>query len=267
MSKALEPHFNILVGTNNADEITGGPGRDLVLGRGGDDVIDGGDGRDQLVGDAGDDRIFGGAGSDDLIGFDGDDQLSGGRGSDRLFGGVGSDMLFGNEGSDMLAGGAGQDTLTGGKGKDSFVFDVDPFFEGAPAPVVPTGLSGLNLPDVITDFKIGCDSFLFDADVFGVDELRFASGVTAELAGDANVIVQRDPFANAASAALALADNDAVTADEGFFIYFNTTLGIHRLVYSEDLSDGGDFSVLANLTNQTDVAALAAYAAGDFLLA
>jgi hypothetical protein len=39
------------------------------------------------------------------------------------------------------------------------------------------------------------------------------------------------------------------------------------LVYSEDLSDGGDFSVLANLTNQTDVLTLGAYTAGDFLIA
>ncbi len=182
MSKALEPHFNIRVGTDNADVLTGGAGRDLILGRGGDDVIDGGDGRDQLIGNAGNDRISGGAGSDDLIGFDGDDQLSGGRGADRLFGNAGADMLFGDEGSDVLSGGAGRDTLTGGRGEDSFLFDVDPFSEGAPAPVGTTGLSGLNQPDVITDFKIGCDSFKFDADVFGVEGVRFASGVTAELA-------------------------------------------------------------------------------------
>jgi hypothetical protein len=119
---------------------------------------------------------------------------------------------------------------------------------------------------VITDFEIGRDDLALDSDVFAIDELRFASGVTAELAGDANLIVQLDPFANAAAAAAAIAANDAITADAGFFVYFNTTLGIHRLVHSEDLSDGGDFSVLANLANQTDAATLAAHSAGDFLL-
>lgn len=267
MSETLDPQFIIRVGTENADVITGGIRRDLILGRGGDDTIDGGDGSDVLIGDAGNDRLFGGAGSDDLTGLDGNDYLDGGRGADRLFGNAGADVLFGDVGNDVLSGGTGLDTLTGGGGKDAFRFDVDPLSEGAPAPVGTTGLSGLNQPDVITDFRIGFDSFRFDPNVFGGGELRFASGVTAELEGDANVIVQLDPFANAASAALALADNDAIAADEGFFIYFNTTLGIHRLVHSEDLSDGGDFSVLANLTNQTKAAALANYTASDFLLA
>jgi len=71
------------------------------------------------------------------------------------------------------------------------------------------------------------------------------------------------PFANAAAEAIAIANNDALTAAEGLFVY-NTILGIPRFVHSQDLSDGGAISVLANLTNQTNPANLANFTTQDF---
>ena len=88
-----------------------------------------------------------------------------------------------------------------------------------------------------------------------------------DLSGDANVLVLQGSFANARSAAQAIADNQALTADAGVFIYHNATLGINRLVYSSDLSQGGAFSVMANLANQggdAGVALLPNYTASNF---
>ena len=83
------------------------------------------------------------------------------------------------------------------------------------------------------------------------------------------MIVLTDPFPAAGAAARAIANNDKITADEGVFVYFNSTLGLTRLAYSQDLSDGGDVSVLANLTNQRGDAGLAnleRFSAADFQL-
>ena len=94
-------------------------------GRGGDDVIVGSDQNDQLGGRSGNDTISGGDGNDTLNGGAGDDVLVGGRGNDLLGGGAdtdrvdftsallnytittnGTDILFndtvGNEGTDTL---------------------------------------------------------------------------------------------------------------------------------------------------------------------
>lgn len=70
------------------------------------------------------DRILAGGGRDVVNGFDGDDRLFGGRGDDLLSGGEGVDQLFGGRGRDRLVGGADQDLLRGGAGADRFVLDA-----------------------------------------------------------------------------------------------------------------------------------------------
>lgn len=60
----------------------------------------------------------------------------------------------------------------------------------------------------------------------------------------------------------------AIAAAAGVFVYFNTNARINRLVYSQDLGDGGNISVLTNLTNQAQTSGLedlASYFASDFL--
>jgi serralysin len=85
-----------------------------------------------------------------------------------------------------------------------------------------------------------------NAQDLGINAINFQKGTSSSLT-NGNVLVLTDGFANAAAAAKAIRDNNAITADQGVFSYFNTTLGISRLVYSKDLGDGGDISVLANL--------------------
>jgi Ca2+-binding RTX toxin-like protein len=181
-------------------------------------------------------------------------------------GDAGNDWLIGSKFNDVLSGGEGIDTLTGGIGRDTFVFNSDPFGNGTPVRNAATGINALNTPDIITDFATSQDKFSLSASRFGVNEIKFAEGNSNAISGDKNVIVLLDGFANAAAAAKAIADNNAITSDEGFFVYFNTTLGISRLVYSTNLSDGGDISVIANIQNQTQLANQSNFGSNNFVL-
>ena len=232
-----------------------------------DDLLFGTVRADRIFAGNGNDTVHGGNGNDSLSGGNGDDLLQGGQGRDTLLGGEGKDVLDGGQGRDLLVGGPGVDTLAGGAGRDSFLFDGDPFDGGTPAAPVAGQIRAVALPSIVTDFTVGEDVLVLDADDFGFEAFSFANGMVGDLSGDANVLVLQDVFANARAAAQAIADNDALTADAGVFVYFNSTLNINRLVYSSDLGDGGDFSVLANFTNQVGpdaVALLPTYSASDF---
>ncbi len=261
---------DILIGDASNNVLNGGNRNDVILGNAGDDIIFGGKGIDVLIGGQGDDKLFGERGDDFLFGDEGNDQLDGGKGSDFLYGGLGNDILLGGDGADVLVGGAGgTDTLTGGKGADAFVFNGDVFAGATPVLAGATGIRFVNQPDIITDYEFGRDQFVFDSSDLGITDFTFQKGITAQIAANGNFIVQLDPFVNAATAARAIADNAAITAKEGAFVYFNTTLGISRLVYSQDLANGGDISIVANLINQagqTGIANLNNFTASDFSL-
>jgi Ca2+-binding RTX toxin-like protein len=102
-----------LDGTFRRDDISGGPG---------DDVLNGGFGRDTLNGGSGSDELNGGWGRDVLDGGADNDILNGGFGRDTLTGGSGNDELDGGWGRDVLIGGLDADILTGGWMRDTFVF-------------------------------------------------------------------------------------------------------------------------------------------------
>jgi len=55
-----------IIGTNGADNLSGGVGNDTIAGRGGRDVLDGGTGNDILFGQVGIDTLSGGAGADNF---------------------------------------------------------------------------------------------------------------------------------------------------------------------------------------------------------
>lgn len=231
-------------------------------------VIDGGRGNDVILGNGGNDTLDGGAGKDLLFGGLGDDKLNGGGGADSLFGGLGSDTIVGGGGGDTIVGGAGVDALTGGAGKDKFVYGGDVFASGLTTRGGATGIDVLGAADEITDFAIGEDQFVFDAPDLNIRQKNFQKGAAAELA-DGNVLVLTNSLPNAAAAAAAIANNANITAGAGVFVYFNSTLGISRLVYSTDLANGGDISVLANLRNQsgaTGLANIANFGVNDFVL-
>jgi serralysin len=218
-----------------------------------------------LVATDANETINGTDGDDILVGFGGNDIINGLGGDDIIAGSDGNDRINGGSGNDLFTGGLGIDTLTGGEGKDTFLFSDDPF-SGGSATLAPNGILVLNQPDILIDYQIGEDKLEFQKRQLDIDKFQFQKGNSDNLAGNSNVLVLLDPFPNAAAAAKAIADNNAITSDRGLFVYFNTTLGFSRVVFSQDLSDGGAISVLGNLTNQTDPANQALFSSGDFAL-
>lgn len=114
---------------DQADQVVGTPGDEVVFAGGGSDYVSGGAGDDVISGEAGADTLGGGAGDDTLLGGIGNDKLYGGTGDDYLLGGAGNDYLDGGSGNDTVGSGSGGDTLIGGSGDDFLQgvnFDVPP---------------------------------------------------------------------------------------------------------------------------------------------
>jgi serralysin len=200
------------------------------------------------------------------VGTQANDTLNGTDGNDILLGLEGDDILNGGAGKDILNGGPGVDTLTGGDGKDFFVFSDNPFSGGATV-TAANGIQVLNKPDKLTDFNIAEDQLVFSKNQLGVDKLDFTSGTNNDSFGPGNLIViTENTFANAAAAAQGLSNNASITEDAGIFVYFNSTLGVARAVFSSDLGDGGAISVVGQLDNITNVADLSNLTAQNFQL-
>ncbi len=115
-------------GLGGADTIDGGPGNDranggaggdLILGRDGNDILNGNAGGDTVDAGAGNDRVNGGGGHDSIDGGAGDDTVNGNRGNDHVSGNAGADVLTGGFGNDSMSGGAAGDVLRGAAGDDS----------------------------------------------------------------------------------------------------------------------------------------------------
>ena len=156
----------------------------------------------------------------------------------------------------------------------TFTFNTDPF----------AGTNVLNVPgrqivggEDFLSFSIANDIFSMDATAFGVDPtVHFANGSAGTLpTTGVNVVVLQDfdndanpltPF-GAGNAADLIAGR--ITAGgPGFFIYFNQSLNLPRLVYSTDLSSSdADLKVLArmlNLTGQEGRNAIPTFTAANF---
>jgi serralysin len=259
----------IFIGSALDDNASGQPAANLMFGHAGNDVLVGNITNDVILGGIDNDVLMGSDGQDALVGEAGNDQLFSGVGDSLLIGGAGDDALFGGLGNNTLSGGEGVDSITGGTGISQFVYEGNVFANGVAALAGQTGIKVLNRPDIIRDFTVGEDKFVFDQQDLGLTNLTFQKGDAAAIAGDGNLIVLTNPFPAAGAAARAIANNNNITAKEGAFVYFNSTLGLTRLVYSQDLANGGDASVLANLDNQRGAAGLANvanFAATDFTL-
>lgn len=204
-----------------------------------------------------------------FAGGEGNDSIDASNSSTRIIadGGAGDDILTGGTGTITVTNASGVavttgDTMTGGAGKDQFRFLNDPFANGNPA-------QNLNQPDVVTDFEQGRakDQLVFGGQAFGLNELEFQKGDVKDLAGDSNLLILEGEFANAGLAANAIRDNQDITAGRGIFVYYNSTLGFSRAVFSNDLAGGGTFSVQANMTNLTAASLQANFVAENFALA
>jgi Ca2+-binding RTX toxin-like protein len=78
---------------------------------------------ERIVGTAEADAISGDSANNQILGKEGNDILWGDDGGDLLRGGAGQDNLWGGNGNDVLVGGASDDYLSGGSNADRFVFE------------------------------------------------------------------------------------------------------------------------------------------------
>jgi hypothetical protein len=138
----------------------------------------------------------------------------------------------------------------------TFRYDTDPFagtnVKNAPGRQIVGGEDFLS-------FSIGTDVFSFESTVFGVGStVDFVNAPVETIpVGGVNVIVLQtfDNDANpltpfGAGNAADLIASRVTTPGPGFFIYFNQSLDLPRLVYSTDLSSSSaDLKILARILN------------------
>lgn len=154
-------------------------------------------------------------------------------------------------------------------------FTADPF-AGSTALTTP-GRQVNTLGEVfLPSFNVNTDLFQFDQTVFGTPTLSFINTLGANLPGTGfNLIVLQDSdndnnpatAFNAGAAANLIASQ--ITADgAGFFIYWNSSLSVNRLVFSTNLNDNtADLSILARITSPTGqdaINALPTFGANNF---
>ena len=194
--------------------------------------------------------------------------LAGTAGNDVLVGTGIVEELFGLEGNDRIEAAGGSDTITTGSGSDTLVYAGDPFDGGN---VSAPGRQVIGNEDFVTDFAFAGDVYQFNARDFGITgDVVFASldanaaGATIPVGANVIVLLNSDNDNNATTAfnAGTAANQIAalVTTDgPGFFVYWNSTLGVTRLVYSTNLNDpAADLKIISRHTDLNGAAAIAA---------
>jgi hypothetical protein len=150
-------------------------------------------------------------------------------------------------------------------------------FAGSTALATPgrqvNGLGEQTLPQ----FNLLTDRFVFNTNAFpNITALAFVNSTALNLPTSGfNVIVLQDSdndnnpatAFNAGTAATLIANQ--LTADSpGFFIYFNSSLNLNRLVYSTNLNSAdADLAILARISSpngQTAISALPQFSAANF---
>ena len=145
----------VVMGTNQPDNIDAGGGPQEIYGLNGNDVIHAGGGPDKVYG---------------------------GNGADHLFGDGGPDLLDGGNGPDTLEGGHGMDTQTGGNGPDTFVFT-------SPQDAPGHGENEAGRQETITDFDLEIDVIDFSAlDLDGFSTAPETYHVWAEQVGENSMV-------------------------------------------------------------------------------
>ena len=92
--------YNLIIGGQVDDVLTGTNLADLIFGLEGDDIITGGEGDDCVIAGEGDDIIFGNDGEDKIVADDGNDIIRGGSGEDKINGNSGFDIIDGGDDHD-----------------------------------------------------------------------------------------------------------------------------------------------------------------------
>ncbi|HJU13382.1 MAG TPA: HYR domain-containing protein [Candidatus Nitrosotalea sp.] len=96
-----ESFYNVIMGTNGNDTLTGSSVPNLILGLDGNDII--------RAGPAGD-CIIAGNGNNVIVGGDGNDMIVAGNGNNIVRGGTGNELIYVGSGSNIIEGGTGHNT-------------------------------------------------------------------------------------------------------------------------------------------------------------
>jgi len=138
----------------------------------------------------------------------------------------------------------------------TFTFDTDPF---AGTPVLQDPGRQIVGGEEFISFSTTNDVFDFDSKTFGVNgPVQFVNSTASGIpASGVNVVVletfdnDNDPLTPfGAGQAADLIANQITTPGAGFFVYFNQSLDLARLVYSTDLSSSdADLKILARMLN------------------
>ncbi len=93
-----ESFYNVIMGTNGNDTLTGSSVPNLILGLDGNDIIQAGPAGDCIIAGNGNNVIFGGSGNDMIIAGNGDNIIRGGTGNELIYVGTGSNIIRGGTG-------------------------------------------------------------------------------------------------------------------------------------------------------------------------
>ncbi|HXX06228.1 MAG TPA: calcium-binding protein, partial [Candidatus Bathyarchaeia archaeon] len=93
-------YYNLMMGTNSNDTLTGSLVSNLIIGLGGNDIIRAGPTGDCIIAGDGNNIIFGGNGNDVIISGNGDNIIKGGSGNEQIYVGTGSNIIQGGTGHD-----------------------------------------------------------------------------------------------------------------------------------------------------------------------
>ncbi|MGI0074029.1 MAG: HYR domain-containing protein, partial [Nitrosotalea sp.] len=93
-------YYNLLMGTNGNDTLTGSSVPNLIVGLEGNDIIRAGPAGDCIIAGDGNNIIFGGSGSDVIMAGNGDNIIRGGSGNELIYVGNGANIIQGGTGHD-----------------------------------------------------------------------------------------------------------------------------------------------------------------------
>ncbi|MGI0046665.1 MAG: HYR domain-containing protein [Nitrosotalea sp.] len=107
-----ESLYNVIMGTNGNDTLTGSSVQNLILGLDGNDIIHAGPAGDCIIAGNGNSVIFGGSGNDMIIAGNGDNIIRGSTGNELVYVGTGSNIIQGGTGHNTCyLGNPGADTV------------------------------------------------------------------------------------------------------------------------------------------------------------
>ncbi|SHF58961.1 Ca2+-binding protein, RTX toxin-related [Loktanella atrilutea] len=236
------PQDMVLTGTDGAETLQTGGGRDVVFG---------GDGADNILTGAGADMIFGDAGSDRIFGGDGADHITGNTGNDLVFAGDGDDTIVATkgDGGDIYHGDGGSDTLD--MAAIGVAVTVDLGTDGNVRGSVTSAWTGNDLIYHIENVVTGSGDDVITASYAvnvidggaGMDIFRFTSAAAAD--GDT-----LSSFQPGDTIDLSHIDAMAGTAgDQDFTITSGALTGAGQLLITEEVRDGQTFTLVQGSTD------------------